>query len=88
MISFFLFLVFVYFSNFYSFLISLLILESLSLVIYYMVFFLVFFCFSLKFSVFFFVFIVCESAMGLTILVKCLKVHGSDNFRFLNLLMF
>nr|WKD81450.1 NADH dehydrogenase subunit 4L [Frankliniella intonsa]WKD82113.1 NADH dehydrogenase subunit 4L [Frankliniella intonsa]WKD82139.1 NADH dehydrogenase subunit 4L [Frankliniella intonsa]WKD82451.1 NADH dehydrogenase subunit 4L [Frankliniella intonsa]WKD82477.1 NADH dehydrogenase subunit 4L [Frankliniella intonsa] len=69
-----------YFFNFFSFLNSLLILESLSLLIFFSLMFCFLNFFSLSMIMFYFVFIVCESALGLSVLVKILKFFGSVNF--------
>uniref|UniRef100_UPI0030E1B961 NADH dehydrogenase subunit 4L n=1 Tax=Bregmatothrips sinensis TaxID=3045418 RepID=UPI0030E1B961 len=88
MISCFFFLIYVYFSNFGSFLSSLLILESISLVLYFFLVYFFFVVFSLKFCMYYFVFLVCESAIGLSILVKCIKFFGSTSFFSMNLSKF
>nr|UEP15875.1 NADH dehydrogenase subunit 4L [Thrips setosus] len=91
MISFFLFFLIcliVFFKNYSSFLNSLLILESISLVVFFFLFCFMISGFSLKVLLYYFVFIVCESSLGLSILVKSIKFFGSMSFRSMNLLMF
>lgn len=74
--------------NFSSFLNSLLLLESLSLLLFLNLFFLIFSLISLKIVLFYFVFIVSERALGLSILVKTVKFFGTNNFRRMNLTLF
>uniref|UniRef100_UPI0030DE39AB NADH dehydrogenase subunit 4L n=1 Tax=Thrips brunneus TaxID=3118777 RepID=UPI0030DE39AB len=91
MISFFVFFLIcliIFFKNYSSFLNSLLILESISLIIFFFLFMFLVSGFSLKILLFYFVFIVCESALGLSILVKSIKFFGSMGFRSMNLSMF
>nr|YP_010528099.1 NADH dehydrogenase subunit 4L [Mycterothrips gongshanensis]UXW64201.1 NADH dehydrogenase subunit 4L [Mycterothrips gongshanensis] len=88
MISYFFFLLYLYFSNFSSFLNFLLILESVSLVIFFSLTYIMFSYFSLKMLLLYFVFIVSESAIGLSILVKSVKFYGLNNFSTMNLSMF
>uniref|UniRef100_UPI0030E02C50 NADH dehydrogenase subunit 4L n=1 Tax=Thrips alatus TaxID=1030670 RepID=UPI0030E02C50 len=85
---FFLICLIVFFKNFSSFLNSLLILESISLIVFFFLFMFMILGFSLKILLFYFVFIVCESALGLSILVKSIKFFGSMSFRSMNLTMF
>uniref|UniRef100_UPI0030E2D910 NADH dehydrogenase subunit 4L n=1 Tax=Megalurothrips distalis TaxID=1030663 RepID=UPI0030E2D910 len=88
MISYFLFIIYVYFVNMNSFMNSLLILESLSLLIFFSLVYLMYLFFSLKFILFYFVFIVSESSIGLSILVKFIKFYGFNNFKSMNISMF
>uniref|UniRef100_UPI0030E5F189 NADH dehydrogenase subunit 4L n=1 Tax=Stenchaetothrips minutus TaxID=3118776 RepID=UPI0030E5F189 len=91
MISFFVFFLMcfiVFLKNYSSFLNSLLILESISLIIFFFLFLSMISSTSLKILMFYFVFIVCESALGLSILVKSIKFFGSIGFRSMNLTMF
>lgn len=74
--------------NFSSFLNSLILLESLSLILFFHIFLLMFSFFSLRIVLFYFVFIVSERALGLAILVKVVKFFGSNNFRLINLTIF
>uniref|UniRef100_UPI0030E319B6 NADH dehydrogenase subunit 4L n=1 Tax=Stenchaetothrips bicolor TaxID=3118775 RepID=UPI0030E319B6 len=78
----------VFFKNYSSFLNSLLILESISLIIFFFLFMCMIYSFSFKILLFYFVFIVSESALGLSILVKSIKFFGSISFRSMNLTMF
>lgn len=75
----------VYIKNFSSFLNSLLVLESISLILFFSLILSFFFGFSLKILLFYFVFIVCERALGLSILVKSIKFYGFIGFRIINL---
>nr|YP_009488490.1 NADH dehydrogenase subunit 4L [Dendrothrips minowai]AWD37111.1 NADH dehydrogenase subunit 4L [Dendrothrips minowai] len=81
-------LVFLFFLNYSYILNSLLILESISLILFFLLFGCMFFMSSLKIILFYFVFIVSESALGLSILVKLIKIYGSNNFCSLNLSLF
>nr|YP_010963436.1 NADH dehydrogenase subunit 4L [Lefroyothrips lefroyi]WNL54551.1 NADH dehydrogenase subunit 4L [Lefroyothrips lefroyi] len=81
-------ILFLYFFNFFSFLNCLLILESISLILFFMLMNLMFFFGSFKILLFYFVFIVSESALGLSILVKSVKFFGVNSFRSMNLSMF
>uniref|UniRef100_UPI0030E50F73 NADH dehydrogenase subunit 4L n=1 Tax=Ctenothrips transeolineae TaxID=3045420 RepID=UPI0030E50F73 len=84
----FFFLFFLYFFSFFYFLNCLLILESISLIMFFVLLNLMFFFSSLKILLFYFVFIVSESSIGLSILVKSVKFFGKNNFRSMNLSMF
>lgn len=77
---FFWFIYIIYFLNFFSFLNSLIILESLSLLIFFFFVYIFFNFISLRIIIFYFCFIVCERAIGLSILVKIVKFFGSVNF--------
>nr|YP_010615511.1 NADH dehydrogenase subunit 4L [Megalurothrips usitatus]UPM56587.1 NADH dehydrogenase subunit 4L [Megalurothrips usitatus]WAT94219.1 NADH dehydrogenase subunit 4L [Megalurothrips usitatus] len=88
MVSYFLFSVYLYFINMNSFMNSLLILESLSLLIFFSLVHLMYLFFSLKLILFYFIFIVSESSIGLSILVKFIKFHGFNNFKSMNISMF
>lgn len=85
---FFLFLIIVFFLNYSYILNSLLILERISLILFFLLFTIMFYIYSLKIILFYFVFIVSERALGLSILVKLIKVYGSNNFSSLNLVLF
>uniref|UniRef100_UPI0030E15EBD NADH dehydrogenase subunit 4L n=1 Tax=Thrips major TaxID=670476 RepID=UPI0030E15EBD len=74
--------------NFSSFLNSLLILESISIILFVFLLSYMMSSFSLKILLFYFVFIVSESALGLSILVKSVKFFGSMSFRSMNLSLF
>nr|YP_010249636.1 NADH dehydrogenase subunit 4L [Taeniothrips tigris]QTT60733.1 NADH dehydrogenase subunit 4L [Taeniothrips tigris] len=80
------FLFFMY--NFYSFFNCLLILESISLLTIIVILSFTLMWFSLKFSLFYFIFVVCESSLGLSILVKSVKFFGVNSFRGMNILLF
>uniref|UniRef100_UPI0030DE12B5 NADH dehydrogenase subunit 4L n=1 Tax=Taeniothrips eucharii TaxID=1818613 RepID=UPI0030DE12B5 len=76
---------FCYLYNFFSFFNCLLLLESISLFIFISSLIILVELNSFKFSLFYLVFIVCESAMGLSILVKSVKYFGVNTFRSMNL---
>nr|YP_010982591.1 NADH dehydrogenase subunit 4L [Odontothrips phaseoli]WOH21586.1 NADH dehydrogenase subunit 4L [Odontothrips phaseoli] len=88
MISYFFVMIYIYFINKNSFMNSLLILESISLIIFFVLVLYMYMLFSLKFILFYFVFIVSESSIGLSILVKFIKFYGLNNFKSMNVSMF
>nr|YP_009441808.1 NADH dehydrogenase subunit 4L [Eucinetus haemorrhoidalis]AOY39392.1 NADH dehydrogenase subunit 4L [Eucinetus haemorrhoidalis] len=67
-------------------LLMLLSLEFIILFVYYMLFiYLKIFNYEYFFSMIFLTFSVCESALGLSILISLIRTHGNDNFFSLNL---
>nr|WIL07534.1 NADH dehydrogenase subunit 4L [Aptinothrips stylifer] len=85
MIFFFFIMSMTFFLNFSSFLNSLLMLESFSLILLTSMFLIMYTFFSFKMILFYFVFISSESTMGLSILVKTVKFFGTNNFCSMNL---
>nr|YP_010177466.1 NADH dehydrogenase subunit 4L [Thrips hawaiiensis]QSQ87291.1 NADH dehydrogenase subunit 4L [Thrips hawaiiensis] len=77
-----------YLVNFFSFMNSLLILESISIILFLCLFLCLMQCFSMKILMFYFVFLVSESAVGLSILVKSVKYYGAMSFKSMNLSLF
>nr|WPN89800.1 NADH dehydrogenase subunit 4L [Fenusa sp. 1 GYN-2023a] len=73
--------------NRFHLLMFLLSLEFIILTIYFnLIILLSFFEMELFFSMFFLVFSVCESVLGLSILVKMVRTHGNDFFQVLSIL--
>nr|WES13243.1 NADH dehydrogenase subunit 4L [Fenusa (Kaliofenusa) sp. 1 GYN-2022b] len=73
--------------NRFYLLMVLLSLEFIVLIIYFqLIIYLNFFEVELYFSMFFLVFSVCEGVLGLSVLIKMIRVHGNDYFQVLSIL--
>nr|AWN56321.1 NADH dehydrogenase subunit 4L [Nephaspis sp. DPP-2018] len=61
--------------------------EFIILILYFMFFYIFYmFMYEYYFSMFFLTFSVCESVLGLSLLIKMIRSHGNDDFNSFNIL--